>query len=283
MQPNVETTSEDSMARDEARINRAVWASRFMVSGLAAGVVAFFVLTQADQPWQYVGYPLLAALLLLCGIVSARYIRLMQVNQLRRYQAQLMLRTIELEKMAAHDELSQLYNRRYFYERFQEMLARIRTSKQSLALVLLDIDGLKKINDEYGHAVGDIMIANLAKVIDKHVRTSDVPARLGGDEFAILMPDTGKRGAFALAQRLWEELEQVPMYEHEGLQVMLNISIGVSGFPWGGEDVDEMMHWADADMYANKVSQHLPRTAVSRSEQGLPDDAGLADFDRISE
>ena len=281
MQPNVETTSEDSVARDEARINRAVWASRFIVSGLTAGVVAFLVLTSADQPWQYVGYPLLAALPLLYGIVSARYIRLMHVDQLRRYQAQLMLRTMELEKMATHDELTQLYNRRYFYERFQEMLARIRISKQSLALILLDIDGLKKINDEYGHTVGDIMIANLARVIDKHTRTSDVAARLGGDEFAILMPDTDKRGAFALAQRLWEELEQVPMYEHEGLRVMLNVSIGVSGFPWGGEDVDEMMHWADADMYANKVSRHLPRTAVSRSEQGLPDEAGLGDFDRI--
>ena len=281
MQPNVETTSEDSVARDEARINRAVWASRFIVSGLTAGVVAFLVLTSADQPWQYVGYPLLAALPLLYGIVSARYIRLMHVDQLRRYQAQLMLRTMELEKMATHDELTQLYNRRYFYERFQEMLARIRTSKQSVALILLDIDGLKKINDEYGHTVGDIMIANLARVIDKHTRTSDVAARLGGDEFAILMPDTDKRGAFALAQRLWEELEQVPMYEHEGLRVMLNVSIGVSGYPWGGEDMDEMMHWADADMYANKVSRHLPRTAVSRSEQGLPDDAGLGDFDRV--
>jgi diguanylate cyclase (GGDEF)-like protein len=281
MQLNAETRLEDGIARDEARINRVVWASLFIVSGLTAGVLAFFVLTQADQPWQYVGYPLLAALPLLYGIVSARYIRLMHVDLLRRYQAQFMLRTMELEKMAAHDELTQLYNRRYFYERFQEMLARVRTSKQSLALVVLDIDGLKKINDEYGHAVGDIMIANLAKVIDKHIRTSDVSARLGGDEFAILMPDTDKRGAFALAQRLWEELEQVPMYEHEGLRVMLNVSIGVSGFPWGGEDADEMMHWADADMYANKVSRHLPRTAVSRSEQGLPDDAGLGDFDRV--
>ena len=281
MQPNAETTSEDGIARDEARINRVVWASRVIVSGLTAGVVAFFVLTQADQPWQYVGYPLLAALPLLYGIVSARHIRLTHVDLLRRYQARLILRTIELEKMAAHDELTQLYNRRYFYERFQEMLAQTRTSKQSLALVLMDIDGLKKINDEYGHAVGDIMIANLAKVIDKHIRTNDVPTRLGGDEFAVLMPDTDKRGAFALAQRLWEELEQIPMYEHEGLRVMLNISIGVSGFPWGGEDLDEMMHWADADMYANKVSRHLPRVTASGSEPALPDDAGLGEFDRI--
>jgi diguanylate cyclase (GGDEF)-like protein len=281
MQANAETTLEDGIAQDETRINRVVWASRIIASVLTAAVVAFIVLTQADHPWQYVGYPLMAALPLLYGIISARYIRLTHVDLLRRYQAQLMLRSMELEKMAAHDELTQLYNRRHFYERFQEMLARTRVSRQSLALVLLDIDGLKKINDEYGHAVGDIMIANLAKVIDKHIRASDVPARLGGDEFAILMPDTDKRGAFAFAERLWEELEQVPMYEHEGLRVMLNISIGVSGFPWGGEDTDEMIHWADADMYANKVSRRLPRMAASGSEPALPDDAALGDFDRI--
>lgn len=281
MQANTETAAVDSRARDEARINRVVWGSRFIASALTGAVVAFFVLTQADQPWQYVGYPLLAGVPLLYGIVSARQIRLMHVDLLRRYQAQLVLRTMELEKMATHDELTQLYNRRYFYERFQEMLARVRVSKQALALVLLDIDGLKKINDEYGHAVGDIMIANLAKVMDKHTRASDVSARLGGDEFAVLMPDTDKRGAFALAQRLWEELERAPMYEHEGLRVMLNVSIGVSGFPWGGEDADEMMHWADADMYANKVSRHLPRATASGSEQGLQDDAGLGGFDRI--
>ncbi len=281
MLPNEEIGSEDGVARDEAGINRVVWANRGITSVLTAGVVAFIVVTQADQPWQYVGYPLLAALPLLYGIVSARYIRLAHVDLLRRYQAQLVLRTMELEQAAAHDELTHLYNRRYFYERFQEMLGQARAGKQSLALVLMDIDGLKKINDEYGHAVGDIVIANLAKVIDKHIRTNDVPTRLGGDEFAVLMPDTDKRGAFALAQRLWEELEQVPMYEHEGLEVMLNISIGVSGFPWGGEDADEMMHWADADMYANKVSRRLPRSRASEVEQVLPDEAGLGDFDRI--
>ena len=173
------------------------------------------------------------------------------------------MRTIELEKMASHDELTDLYNRRYFYERFQGELARTRDSKRTLSLITLDIDGLKKINDEYGHAVGDVMIANLARVIDKHIRTSDIPARLGGDEFAILMPETDKRGAFSLAQRLWAELEEIPMYEHEGIRLLLNVSIGVSGYPWGGEDIDEMMHWADADMYANKASRYLPAERVS--------------------
>lgn len=281
MQPNGRITIEDGVAQDEARITRAVWACRIIVTVLTAGVVVFFVLAEANQLWQYIGYPFLAALLLLYGIVSARYVRLMHVDLLRRHQAQIVLRSMELEKMAAHDELTQLYNRRHFYDRFQEMLGRIRISKQSLALILLDIDGLKTINDEYGHSVGDIIIANLAKVIEKHTRASDVPARLGGDEFAILMPDTDKRGAFALAERFWEDLERVPMYEHEGLRVMLNVSIGVSGFPWGGEDIDEMIHWADADMYANKVSRRLPQVAASASGQTLPDDAGPEDFDRI--
>jgi diguanylate cyclase (GGDEF)-like protein len=280
MQRNTDVTAGESLARDEETINRAVWISRFLALALTAGVVGFFVITQADASWQYVAYPLLAGLPLAYGIVSARYIRLMHVDLLRRYQAHLMLRAIELEKMASHDGLTELYNRRYFYERFQEGLARARASRQTLALIVLDIDGLKKINDEYGHAVGDVMIASLAKVIEKHIRTSDVPARLGGDEFAILMPDTGKRGAFALAQRLWQELEEQPMYEHDGMRLMLNVSIGVSGFPWGGEDVDEMMHWADSDMYANKVSRRLPQAATHAPQRPL-DDSGLDDFDRI--
>jgi len=279
MQRNSDVTAGESLARDEETISRAVWISRFLATLLTAGVVGYFVIAQADAGWQYVAYPLLASLPLAYGMISARYIRLMHVDLLRRYQAHLMLRTIELEKMASHDGLTELYNRRYFYERFQEGLARARTSKQTLALLVLDIDGLKKINDEYGHAVGDVMIANLAKVIDKHIRTSDVPARLGGDEFAILMPDTDKRGAFSLAQRLWQELEDQPMYEHDGMRVMLNVSIGVSGFPWGGEDVDEMMHWADSDMYANKVSRRLPHAAAQANKP--LDDSGLDDFDRI--
>ncbi len=277
-QLGVEIPSEEPLARDEERLSRIAWVSIFIAIALAALATTFFILTEAVQLWQYIIYPILVCLPVLFGIASARYTHVTHVDLLRGYQARLILRSIELEKIASHDELTELYNRRYFYERFQEGLARAKSSKQTLALVALDIDGLKKINDEYGHAVGDIVIANLAKVIDKHVRANDVPARLGGDEFAVLMPDTGKRGAYALAQRLWEELEETPMYEHEGLRVLLNVSIGVSGYPWGGEDVDEMMHWADADMYANKVGRRLPSSATSVPKQTLTDDSGPEDL-----
>src|SRR5438093_10588871 len=122
----------------------------------------------------------------------------------------------------------------------------------------MDLERLEGINDEFGHGVGDIVITNLAAIISKHIRGTDVAARLGGDEFGVIMPATDKRGAFALARRLWEELEQTPMYERADRYLMVTVSIGLSGYPWGGEDLDELMQWADADMYANKVSRKLP-------------------------
>ena len=278
---STEITSEETLAQNEERINRIDWASRFIALALTAVVVAIFLAAAADQPWHYIAFPVLASLPLAYWLLSARYIRLMHVELLRGYQVNLMLRTIELEKMASHDELTQLYNRRYFYEQFQEALVHAQASKRTFALLALDIDGLKKINDEYGHTVGDVMITRLARVIAKHIRISDVAARLGGDEFAVLMPDTDKRGAFALARRLWAELEETPMYDHDGLTLMLSVSIGVSGFPWGGETVDEMMHWADADMYANKMSRRLPQAATAASPPQLPDDGNLGEFDRV--
>jgi len=268
--------SEQELARAEARIDRAVWIGRAFAVALTAAVVAFFLLTAAEQSWQYLAYPLLAGVPLVFGIVSAHYFRSAHVELLRRYQAQLVIRTSELQEMASRDELTGLYNRRHFYEVILTHLGKARASREPLALVLLDVDGLKGINDEYGHQVGDVIIANFARVIAKHTRNTDVPARLGGDEFGIIMPDTDKRGAFALAQRLWAELEEEPMYERDGKVVMVNVSIGVSGFPWGGEDVDEMIHWADADMYANKISRRLPPQPVPADGPGdfdsLPDD-----------
>jgi len=268
--------SENPPAHEEARINRLAWASWLITVSLAVAAAAFFLLSEADRPWQRLAYPILIGAPVAYSIISAHYIRWTHVALLRRSQAQLVIRTAELQEMASRDELTQLYNRRYFYERIQAQLAETRYTKEPLALLLLDVDGLKGINDEHGHLVGDRIIANLGKIIAKHTRNSDVPARLGGDEFAVLMPHTDKLGTFALAQRLWEELEQTPMFEDDGKSIRINVSIGVSGFPWGGEDVDEMMHWADADMYVNKVSRRLPPQAIPQNRprgwQPLPDD-----------
>jgi diguanylate cyclase (GGDEF)-like protein len=165
----------------------------------------------------------------------------------------------DLHELVYRDELTGLYNRRHFYEVMQMEVEKARLSGQSLAILLMDLDGLKTINDEHGHQVGDIILSNLGKALARHTRNHDVAARLGGDEFGVVMPGTDKRGAFALARRLWEDLERTPMHEDGEDSLMVSVSIGLAGYPWGGEEVEELIQWADADMYANKVSRKLTR------------------------
>jgi diguanylate cyclase (GGDEF)-like protein len=148
----------------------------------------------------------------------------------------------------------------------------------------MDLDGLKLINDEYGHAIGDEILTSLGKAMARHTRTQDVAARLGGDEFGIVMPGTDKRGAFALARRLWEDLERTPMYRDGETSIMVTVSVGIAGYPWGGEEVEELIQWADADMYANKVSRKLAKSGDALTQpvasQGIEsapgDDYGIA-------
>jgi diguanylate cyclase (GGDEF)-like protein len=272
--------TEDELTNHERGINRVAWAGGIAVT-LVTLPLLFFLIARAQSSWEFPLYILLAGTPLAYAVFCNFILRNMQVSLLHRYQAQLTVKLSELEDMAARDELTGLYNRRHFYHEIQRELGRARSTKEPMALLLLDIDGLKKINDEHGHSVGDVVIANLGKVIVKHTRINDVAARLGGDEFGIIMPGTDKRGAFSMARRLWEELEQAPMYEKNGQYVMTTLSIGVSGYPWGGEDLDEMIHWADSDMYANKVSRRLPDQPRPRDWKAdidaLPEDfaAGL--------
>lgn len=204
--------------------------------------------------------------------VLASLSRKAHVEVERRYRARLFIRNLELQDMAMRDDLTQLFNRRYFFERLRRELERARSLQSPLAILVLDVDQLKSINDSYGHKAGDIALANLAKLVVKCVRTTDVPARLGGDEFGVIMPETDKDGAFSLGKRLQRALEVTPMYEENGASLRLNISLGVSGFPWGGDNVDEVVQWADTHMYAAKTSKkrdtnHVPSAPAERSRK----------------
>ncbi|HXG35630.1 MAG TPA: GGDEF domain-containing protein, partial [Dehalococcoidia bacterium] len=171
----------------------------------------------------------------------------------------------------------QIYNRRYFYDSLAAMLQSARNSKGVFSVILLDLDGLKAINDNYGHLVGDSIITGFAALLSQTVRDSDIVARLGGDEFGIIMPHSDKQGAFALSKRLWEELERRPVYQKDDLVINVSVSIGVSGYPWGGETVEAILQWADRDMYANKVAHKFrPQLAATQ-----PATSAAADLDLI--
>ncbi len=266
----VPRVSEEQISREESRLNHLALFGAIAVT-LVTVMVLFLAMPLADGTWQYVLYSALGGVPLIHGMFSSFVLRRMHVTALHGYQSELLTRISELQELVFRDELTGLHNRRHFYDVANEALPKAQERKEPLAILLMDLDGLKAINDEYGHTVGDVVIANLGKVLAEHIRGSDVAARLGGDEFGVIMPDTDKRGAFALARRLWDELERTPMFDEGLTTLMVTISIGVAGFPWGGESLEEMLQWADADMYANKVSRRLPKQPDMGADVGEPD------------
>jgi diguanylate cyclase (GGDEF)-like protein len=167
------------------------------------------------------------------------------------------------------DDLTQLFNRRYFYERLQRELDQACNYQRPLAVVVLDVDGLKSVNDVYGHKAGDLVLATMGRLLVECTRTCDVPARIGGDEFGVIMPETDKSGAFAVARRLQQGVEAASAIEENGRKHKLRVSMGVSGFPWGGDDVDQIVQWADTYMYAAKAARRDQSGSSSRKSAVL--------------
>jgi diguanylate cyclase (GGDEF)-like protein len=257
---HVHTISEEDLAKEESRLNHLALFGGVAVT-LVTVMALFLAMPMAEETWQYLMYSALGGVPLIHGMFSSFVLRRMHVIALHGYQSQLLTRISELQELVFRDELTGLHNRRRFYDVANDTVPKAFESKEPLAILLMDLDGLKSINDEHGHGVGDVVIATLGKILAKHIRGSDVAARLGGDEFGVIMPGTDKRGAFALARRLWEELESTPVHL-DGAELMVTVSIGVAGYPWGGESLEEMLQWADADMYANKVSRRLPKHEI---------------------
>jgi diguanylate cyclase (GGDEF)-like protein/putative nucleotidyltransferase with HDIG domain len=161
----------------------------------------------------------------------------------------------ELEDIATRDDLTQLQNRRFFYQRFTEELDRAAGTRRNLSIAMIDVDDLKLLNDEFGHQVGDIILRQFARILNRQAGDNFVTARLGGDEFAVIMPDTDRRAAEQFSWKLWDELAAGPIYESEHASIYLGVSIGIGGFPWGGNDLEEIIHWADTKLYANKLER----------------------------
>jgi diguanylate cyclase len=167
----------------------------------------------------------------------------------------------ELERLSRHDSLTGLVNRRRFEEKLEEQLAYTRRYGTGGALLLLDLDRFKEINDELGHAAGDKALCAVAGVLQGNLRQSDtvaraangVVARLGGDEFAVLLPEADESAAKAVAERLVDALEATRL-TIEGQRVRLGISIGIALFDEHGcPPGKDLMAAADRAMYRAKA------------------------------
>ncbi|UCH87040.1 MAG: GGDEF domain-containing protein [Dehalococcoidia bacterium] len=187
------------------------------------------------------------------GFAVGALCRTRLLHSVQRYETRTTVRHLELQDMAMRDDLTDLPNRRYFYDRLHGELELARNFRRHLAVLVLDIDGFKAINDRYGHKAGDVVLAHVGKRLPETLRDSDVPARIGGDEFAVIMPATNRDAAFIVADRLQRALHETLVVSEDGVQVELRVSLGVSGYPWAGDNADEIVQRADTQMYAVKA------------------------------
>jgi diguanylate cyclase (GGDEF)-like protein/PAS domain S-box-containing protein len=158
----------------------------------------------------------------------------------------------ELERQALHDTLTGLPNRSLLLDRLEQALRTARRLATPLALLVMDLDRFKEINDTFGHQAGDLLIGEVARRLTADLRETDTVARLGGDEFALILPGADEGGAGHVAQKIIAALQQP--FEIEGAAHEVAISIGIAVSPQHGEDVETLMRRADTAMYVAKTT-----------------------------
>ncbi|WP_308431432.1 GGDEF domain-containing response regulator [Chitinilyticum piscinae] len=159
-----------------------------------------------------------------------------------------------LQRLSLTDPLTQLANRRHFSEAFTQECLRQQRTRHPLSLILLDIDHFKSINDEHGHAVGDVCLQEVASVIAASpYRTADLAARIGGEEFAILLPETDLDGASVIAERIRGNVaSRIIRHPDKPLQLQVTVSLGVASSMNGNES--QLYESADRQLYQAKAN-----------------------------
>lgn len=183
------------------------------------------------------------------GAFSEEDVKLVEILAQQMYEAIKRIRLErEIREQAVRDPLTGLYNRRYF-DIFVELYRE--RGEGPLSLCILDMDGFKAINDRFGHAVGDEVLAAIAGLLRDNVRSDDVVIRWGGDEFLVLMPRTGAEEARRVVERL---KRVVRSWSHPGHpEIRLGFTAGVATWdPLGGEGIDEALRMADEELYARR-------------------------------
>jgi diguanylate cyclase (GGDEF)-like protein/PAS domain S-box-containing protein len=153
----------------------------------------------------------------------------------------------ELRALSITDSLTGIHNRRYFQDRLKAEMVRLNRSSGALSLIMLDIDHFKRINDQYGHGVGDGVLQEVCKRIGQRVRRTDVFCRLGGEEFVVLCPNTDGEQAYSLAMELWQSLRNAPMTPVG----IVTASFGVASWRID-EGIDGLLLRADSAVYVAK-------------------------------
>lgn len=156
--------------------------------------------------------------------------------------------------LATHDRMTQLPNRELFYDRLSQAISQSKRRHQPFAVLFLDLDGFKAVNDNYGHEAGDSVLKIAASRFQACIRNMDTIARIGGDEFAIILNDLNEiEDASSVAEKIIARLAE-PIKLNETTECHIGVSIGIAIYPQNGLEIDKLMHAADTAMYQSKSS-----------------------------
>jgi diguanylate cyclase (GGDEF)-like protein len=190
----------------------------------------------------------------LTGVVDAdvRERLIEEISLLRAKVARLQERVEQLDQLAHRDSLIDLPNRRGFMRELERLIARVDRYGINAAMLFVDLDGLKMINDSFGHRAGDEALIQVANLLASGVRHSDVVARIGGDEFGILLESSDEDAAHETASRLINQISGCE-FKHDGEELPLSVAIGV-GMIDSLDTPDAIMDRADEAMYRRKAA-----------------------------
>lgn len=175
-----------------------------------------------------------------------------------------------LKDTAMRDPMTGLYNRRFLEDYIEVLAANTVRQGTTLAVLMVDVDFFKQVNDDYGHDVGDQVIKGLAELLKAAIRTSDMAVRFGGEEFMVLLPDTDESGAMLLAERIRKDMESAQFQTPQGV-LKKTLSVGVALFPGDGEGFWAIVKYADIALYQAK-EQGRNRTLMY--ERSMLDESG---------
>lgn len=246
------------------------------VIGLALLLIGWIVLSVPHfGTTQFVLETLVLLMLGAYALIAATRTRRTAVALEKRLRFDLLVRNVELENMAIRDDLTQLFNRRYFFERLERELEASKGFNRPFSIIMIDINSMKSVNDTYGQTTGDEVLTSFGNFLLDRTRASDVPARTDGDEFAMILADTDESAARVAADRLLEALQKVDLTDDRE-KPSITVSVGLAGYPWSGDNVDSIVRAADEALDADKSRAE----AAHRSGQAVDPSVPVAERER---
>lgn len=233
----------EQWAREGTEVTvRSVLALPFTFDGTRTGV--FLLRRTADKPTFHEGDAEFAEMVIRSAMTALQRAHSMELTRADNAR---------LEALAHVDPLTQLLNRRALIVKLVAELERVRRYNAPLAVLMIDVDHFKLVNDTHGHLAGDQVLEAIGTLLSRAARTVDTVARYGGEEFAVVLPETGLQGAVAFAERLRAKIESNTFEIGRGQELHLTISVGVTTFPGApGESAEDLINYADQALYRAK-------------------------------